>query len=514
MARVHEGFRLPSMPRALTATILPLLAALLLPPGAAAAAEATTTQWVPTPRATRLPISATNRPFLAADRSLSPVDLAAGGYVEEEILLSGRSSLYDWGPAPRSPAVVKGKGEAWTTRMLLRRPADAGKFSGRVVLEVLNAADAYDVAPLWGLSHAQFMRAGDAWVGLTVRPSALRTLQAFDSVRYATVKLPLPEALECQPSPDAEGGLAWDLIGQAGALLRSASRENPLSSLHPQRIIAAGYGEAGSYVVSYANAMHARWRLVGGAPVFDGYLDMAGTRALPLHPCATALADNDPRSGVLPRDVPFVVVMTQTELGRVLPVRRASSDARRDNFRYYELAGASRAGPWPAGRPGQTDLLIAGVEPPSADLCREVPGDYPAGLALNAVWKQYDALLTAGEAMIQTPRIEAGANGAPLLDTHGNVRGGWRLPQVDVPLASYGVHSTPAVDSDIARSTCAQTGSVRDLSQAQLRQMYRDRSGYLKRFNESVDAAVEGHRLLAEDVPALKNPSVRKLPAF
>jgi hypothetical protein len=70
------------------------------------------------------------------------------------------------------------------------------------------------------------------------------------------------------------------------------------------------------------------------------------------------------------------------------------------------------------------------------------------------------------------------------------------------------------VDSDIARSTCAQTGSVRDLSQAQLRQMYRDRSGYLKRFNESVDAAVEGHRLLAEDVPALKNPSVRKLPAF
>jgi hypothetical protein len=513
MARVLEGFRLSPMPRALPATILPLLAALLLP-SVAPAAEAPATRWVPTPRATRLAISATNRPFLAADRSKSPVDLAAGGYVEEEILLSGRSSLYDWGQAPRSAAVVKGPGEAWTTRMLLRRPADAGKFSGRVVLELLSAADRYDVAPLWGLSHAQFMRAGDVWVGLTVQPAALRALQSFDSVRYASVKLPVPESLECQPAPDADAGLAWDLIAQAGALLRSASRENPLSALHPQRIIAAGYADAGRYVVTYANAMHARWRLVGGAPVFDGYLDVAGTRAQPLHPCATALADTDPRSGVLPRDVPFVVVMTQTELGHVLPVRRASSDARRDNFRYFELAGASRAGPWPAGRPAPTDLLIAGIESPSPDLCREVPGDYPAGLALNALWQQYEALLVAGESMIQTPRIEAGANGAPLLDAHGNVRGGWRLPQVDVPLASYGNHSTPAVDSEVARSTCAQTGSVRDLNAAQLRQLYKDRNGYVKRFNEAVDNAVDGRRLLAEDVPALKNPAVRKLPAF
>jgi hypothetical protein len=513
MARVREGFRLAPMPRAPTATILPLLAVLLLPTGAPAA-EAPTAKWVPTPRAVKLPISATNRPFLAADRALSPVDLAAGGYVEEEVLLSGRSGLYDWGPAARSPAVERGKGEAWTTRLLVRRPADAGKFSGRIVLELLNAEEHYDVAPLWGLSHAQFMRAGDVWAGLTVKPPALRALQAFDSVRYASLKMPVPESLECQPAPDADGGLAWDMIAQAGALLRSASRENPLSALHPQRIIAAGYADAGNYVVAYANAMHGRWRLVGGAPVFDGYLDVAGPRALPLHPCATALGDNDPRNGVLPRDVPFVVVMTQTELARVLPVRRASSDARRDNFRYFELAGASRAGPWPSGRPAQTDLVIAGIELNATDLCREVPSDYPAGLALNALWRQYDSLLVAGESMIQTPRIEVGANGAPLLDAHGNARGGWRLPQLDVPLASYGSHSTPAVDSDIARSTCAQTGSVRDLSQAQLRQLYKDRNGYLKRFNEAVDNAVDGRRLLAEDVPALKNPAVRKLPAF
>lgn len=512
MARVREGFRLVTMPRALPATILPLLAALLLPLRAPAAE--TPAKWVPTPRAARLPISATNRPFLAADRTQSPVDLAASGYMEEEILLSGRSSLYDWGSAPRSAAVVQGPGEAWTTRMLLRRPVDAGRFSGRFVLELLEAEEHHDVAPLWGLSHAHFMRSGDVWVGLTLKPSALQTLQAFDSVRYASVKMPMPESLQCQPASQADGGLAWDLIAQAGALLRSASKENPLSALHPQRVILAGHGDAGNQVVTYANAMHARWRLVGGAPVFDGYLNVAGTRAQPLHPCATALADTDPRNGVLPRDVPFVAVMTQTELGRVLPVRRASSDARRDLFRYYELAGASRSGPWTPGRPGQTDLLIAGRELPPSDLCREAPGDFPAGLALNALWQQFDALLVAGESMIQTPRIEVGANGVPVQDAHGNVRGGWRLPQVDVPLSSYGGHSTPAVDSEIARTTCARTGSMRALSQAQLRQMYRDRNGYLKRFNEAVDAAVEGQRLLAEDAPGLKNPAVRKLPAF
>jgi hypothetical protein len=489
------------------------LAALLLPLQSLGA-EAQP-RWVPTPRGALVPISATNRPFLAADRTRLPVDIAAVGYVEEEVLVSGRSSLYEWAPGARGGVVVRGPGEAWTTRMLIRRPADAARFSGRIVLELLDAPDGHDTAPLWGLSHGYLMRSGDAWAGLTVRPAAVRTMQAFDAVRYGKLSLPRAESLECQAEPDADVGLAWDQIAQAGALLRSTSRENPLASLHPQRMLLAGHSGAGGFVVAYANAMNARWRLVGGAPVFDGYLDFSGARAQSLNPCAAALADNDPRHGVMPRDVPFVVVMTQGDLGRgALPVRRASSDSRRDAFRYFEFAAAARGGPWPAGQPAATDLFISGIEPPPAEACREPPSDYPVGYALNALLQQFDTLLLNGEPMIQTPRIETGAGGAPTIDAHGNARGGWRLPPLDVPLASYAVHGTAVEDTDAARRACAEVASMKALPPPQLRQLHRDGNGYLKRFNEAVNNAVDGRRLLPADAQALKGPAARRAPAF
>ena len=56
-------------------------------------------QLVPTPRAQRLPISITNRPFLAAAQAQQPVDLAARGYLEAELLVSGYANVYDWAEA-------------------------------------------------------------------------------------------------------------------------------------------------------------------------------------------------------------------------------------------------------------------------------------------------------------------------------------------------------------------------------------------------------------------------------
>ncbi|MDR2214783.1 MAG: hypothetical protein LBE59_02955 [Nevskiaceae bacterium] len=501
--------------------ILPLLATLLLCPvvGVAAAAREAAPQWVSTPRATRLPISATNRPFLAANRAQSPVDLAAGGYVEEEALLSGRSNLYDWGPDARARAATQGPGESWTTRMLIRRPSDQRRFSGRVVLELLAAADQYDTAPVWGLSQPYFMRSGDVWVGLTIQPSALAALQRFDPVRYAKLSLPAPKSLECAVDATADAGLAWDLIAQAGAMVRSASKENPLAELHPRRVVLAGHGDAGGYVIAYANAMNQPWRLVGGSPVFNAYVSVSSARAQKLHPCAAALDEGDPRNGVMPRDVPFLAVMTQGDLtastaSTALPVRRASSDAPDDTFGYYELPAAAPRGLWPAGLPAQADLSIAAISAPEP-VCRQAPSNYPAGLVLNALWRGLDSLLIDNQPMIQTPRIETDAAGQPLLDEQGNALGGWRLPMLDVPLAAYAGHGEPAADAPaVAGNLCARTATMRPLEPAQLKALHGDRAGYLKRFNEAIDGAVDGRRLLAEDAQALKNAATRAAPTF
>ena len=212
----------------------------------------------------------------------------------------------------------------WITRVLVRRPVDTRRFSGRVIVELLDIKDRHDVAPLWGLSHEQFIRSGDVWVGVTMSLGALATLNRFDSLRYELLATASSQAASCSPAAATETGLAWDMIAQVGALLRSTSRENPLRSYGLQRVILAGYASGGGYVITYANAMHATQRLGGMEPVYDGYLSAAATEGAPLDPCAPALPAADPRRTPLPREVPVVVVLTQSERGSDL--RRVDSD--------------------------------------------------------------------------------------------------------------------------------------------------------------------------------------------
>ncbi|MEO8313735.1 MAG: alpha/beta hydrolase domain-containing protein, partial [Pseudomonadota bacterium] len=70
--------------------------------------------------------------FLAADHQAVPLDLAAQGYVEEEFLVAGNAGIYDW-PDGREP-VARAHGP-YATRILVRRPRDARKFSGTVIVE-------------------------------------------------------------------------------------------------------------------------------------------------------------------------------------------------------------------------------------------------------------------------------------------------------------------------------------------------------------------------------------------
>ena len=131
---------------------------------------------VPTPRASVMATSATNRPFLAAARSQQPVDLAARGYAEIELLVRGYGNVHDWAGADSRELVVRHANLPFATRVLVRRPLDAGKFSGRVIVELLNPSGQYDFAPLWGFSFEHFLRRGDVWVGVTVKPAAIATL--------------------------------------------------------------------------------------------------------------------------------------------------------------------------------------------------------------------------------------------------------------------------------------------------------------------------------------------------
>ncbi len=401
---------------------------------------------VATPRAIVLAVSATNRPFLAAARTEQPVALEGAGYTETEFQVSGLADIEDWDGASGHAPVVRVANVPYATRMLLRRPSDPRKFSGLVIVELLDASTLYDRAPLWGLSWQQFLRHGDAWVGLTVRPAAIAALRRYDPVRYGALSFAYNQSTECRASPmdrratppDAESGLAWSVIAQVGALLRSSSKENPLLDLNPHRVVAAGYAQAGADVTTYANTLHALLRLGDGAPIYDGYLSAASALfSAPINQCTPPLPATDARRGVLPRDVPFIAVTSETDFNQLPALRRADSDAPEDLFRLYEIAGGSVAGAWPAGAPAATDLRIAGFAPPATDACREPRSTLPQALVFNAIWQQYADFFASGRALPSLPRIETLDDDAPRRDEAGNASGGWRLPQLDVPLARY-----------------------------------------------------------------------------
>lgn len=453
------------------------IVSLLLLSGLVAAAVPAAAQdaLVPTPRATPVSISPTNRPFLAADHAVQPANLAAAGFIEEEYLVSGLAGTYAWGATAQDPVKVQVQGVPWTTRLLLRRPKDAKKFSGRVVVEVLDAGSGHDTAPLWGASHARFMAGGDAWVGLTVAPGAVAALQRFDPVRYAALAVPAGQADSCQPVASAEeGGLAWDIIAQTAALLRSSSKENPLLQFQANEVIASAGGSAGDALITYSNALHDLVRLGGGAPMYDGYLAVVdGAGSAPINPCAPALAETDPRRGVMPRDVPFVAVMAEAQPG-------IQPDASDTDYRLYQIAGA--AGPLlqDTGRPAVADLAIAGV---AADSCADAQSASVWSLALNAIWQQLQERLAAGTPM----------NGAP---------GAWRLPPVELPLA------------DQPQSSCSSGALAQRYDAVKLKQLYGSRGEYLRRFQSAVDAAVQERRLTIEDGAALKSSTAKAVPAF
>ncbi len=94
--------------------------------------------------------------------SASPVpDLAAAGYTDTEYAASGIADrLVGDGDTP--PA-------EFTTRLVVRRPADAAAFNGCAVVEWLNVSSGSDAAPEYSYLAAELVRAGYAWVGVSAQ---------------------------------------------------------------------------------------------------------------------------------------------------------------------------------------------------------------------------------------------------------------------------------------------------------------------------------------------------------
>jgi hypothetical protein len=423
------------------------------------------------------------RPF-----TTSHVDLAPHGYVEEEYFLEGRASRHAPKPgtslSPDGAWQIETSGaEPYKTRLLVRRPKDPERFNGTLLVEWMNVSGGVDIDADWPQTFEEILRGGYVWAGVSAQRAAVNgmaptelmpvvppPLTAWDPQRYGGLMI----------SDDA---LSYDIFSQAGRALSVKRRgsPDPLGTLEVERIVAMGASQSAHRLASYVNAAHLLVK------VYDGYLiHVRFGRGAALGPEFPTPATLVLRTDL---DVPILAVNTESEAIAHLAARREDDE----RFRYWEIAGASHQDAYITSVvAAQFKRDLAFEMQPCDRPINTLPGRYVMAAALRGL----DQWIRGGEAPASLPRLAiSGTPPAIERDEYGNARGGLRLPQIEVPTASYGPENSPGA--------CRLNGSTVPFGDDTLRELYRTREVYSSRYRAAALTARDRGFLLEEDLPAV-----------
>ena len=464
-----------------------------------------------------LPVTADSYPFGAADHTRVPTDLRKIGYVEEEFLVSGKANVYEW--PEQGAAVVRTANAPYTTRILVRRPAGKSKFSGNVIVEMLNPSNMFDLNIGWAISHDQFARSGDAWVGITAKPVSVAALKNFNPKRYADLSfanpLPVDDPSNCSKvSRDSErtteNGLVWDIFTQVAAWLRSREPSNPLNygigknGRHPVRYLYGwGYSQTGGFLYTYINAIHPLVLQSDGKPPYDGYLIGVASGPSGLNQCSAPIPQGDPRRQIKNAGVPVIRVMSQSDYLSGIAARRQDSDVAPDLFRNYEIAGSAHATPDELNfAASPEDIVRAGRTVPAMQ-CKEGPRSrFPNSIAFNAILQNLELWASKHIPPPHGEPIKVD-NGVPVVDKFGNVAGGVRSPYVDVPTSTWFGSST-------GESFCFIAGHEVPFDRAQLKKLYPSHKAYERSVAKNLSGLVSKRFITRADAAKLLEEAKRE----
>ena len=467
-------------------------------------------------------VTAESYPFNAADHSTVPQDLAASGYIEEEYFISGKANVY--GYDTKGNVIERTPDAPYTTRMLIRRPADRTKFSGNVIVELNNPTALYDMDLQWMFCRDFFIENGDIWAGITVKPISVTALKKFNPERYATMSMsnPQPPDQRCRPkpsrlddtSPETENGLVWDIVSQAGALLKSNAESNPIRDYNIKYLIATGYSQTGGYLTTYINLISPldTAKLPDGSPIYDGYMVGDGDAFMfPLNQCVDAVPPGETGVAIKPAGVPVISVATQGLLPMTAAARRPDSNTPEDKYRRWEIPGAAHVNQISNDhKPCSSDIEKSGI-PPTATNCAGVNEygvtTFPLEYFMDSAYSDLYTWLAAGtpppEARpIMTEKVEGKDEIQVKLDKYGNAIGGVRNPYVEYPIAAWYGRSRP-LDENSA-FFCMLAGYSQPFDNDRIRGLYPTREDYLNKVNTMVDTMVTERFLIKSDGEKIK----------
>jgi len=365
-------------------------------------------------------------PMFDSSPSLAPgKGLAAFNYETHEYFVSGTAN-----------------GEPYTTRLVVRKPADNSKFSGLVLAEAMHGSGA---AHMFEFTSIYTMSSGHAAVEILTTPPA--QFVALNEARYRNLKL--------------NGAQTNEILAQVGALVRSGM----LAGGPVRKMVLGGTSMTAGVLINYLPA-HMVYRTPQMQRVYDGFLPMS--------------------NGALIRDVdvPMIHVPTMHEVSGNI-TNKQDSDEPGKQYRLYEFSGMGHI---------DTRDSVRLKPNPCADPLSTFPVQAYMSVALDHLLKWVDK----GTVPPRAPRIlldrdQSNDGSMMALDQYGNPQGGIRTVYVDVPAAKYVIrpaalnpvvaNAAPYIAAggqNAANLMCGLSTAQIAFAPAKLKELYKSKQGYVK----------------------------------
>ncbi|AEQ50130.1 hypothetical protein KKY_83 [Pelagibacterium halotolerans B2] len=334
-------------------------------------------------------------------------------YIEDEFFISGEAN-----------------GAPYTTRIVVRRPADIDDFSGYASIETLHPAQS---AQMWMATRVGGMMNGHAYIEVVNTPGLIGSLQAYNGERYAGLSIEGAVTEEGQTDPAQN-----EIIAQVAYLMQTA---NPLGDeWNVEHMVISGASATSRTAMNFMEQENgnAAYQMDDGSSLIDAMY---------------VWDTNGPSQDVLDSvyDVPVIILATQTEWDDGTRTFPADSE----DYRLYQVAGMPHLESREMYEAGWNECTLP-IDNFMFNAMVFMGLDYMHG------W------LEEGQEPPMAERIEFegdAENAAIVLDEHGNAAGGMRSPQVEVPWETF---STPNEGNFV----CGLMGTATPLPDDQLAQMY------------------------------------------
>lgn len=401
-------------------------------------------------RVEEIKVTEKSYPFASAERYCR---LSQKGYEEKEYYMEGTANVYQ--TLEDGKIGIKNKNVPYVNRFIARFPKDKNKFSGNIVVEIVNPSSFMEIDRMWILGWKEFVRSGDIYVGITSKPNTIPKLLEFNNQRYSklswknpTPEIPFPyteEELKKQGTLidqdiRVEPGLFWDMLTDLGVLLSSDREENPFKEYEPDVITATGWSQSAGYLIRYINDFAYREKLE--RDVFDGFLVAGPPRyfVIPVNQYECLNPGSIEKSIIGTVKNPTIVMQTESENGHLgtCNIRRREGDSSAFLCRQYDITGASHDTKYSYVDYYQNDPDLIRINHLPEYLGKDaVPNNYPSQFLVAAAYRNLFNWIRKGIAPAKCDLIELDCFGENKKDALGISRGGLRTCLLDYPTGAY-----------------------------------------------------------------------------